>query len=154
MDELQHRIEAPRGLVVSGTGSSRPIPVRRAGKALVAGFLYQWFPAPEGGGKVHLVSPERLYVLDPVTGDVLSEEGIPDGGRPLGPAGAHGAPEKAAFEAMDRLFVAFARDQPCKGDLERDAVTYRASFERSTDPLLVPYHLRIGADWFPWVLRR
>jgi hypothetical protein len=155
MIELEQRLAAPGGLVVSGTGSSKPIPVRKAGKAVVAGFLYEWFPAPPQG-KVHIASPERLYFLDPSSGSVVGEERFPDGGRKLGPSTLEGAPPSeadrvAALDAMDRLFVAFANDEPLKGDLEKDAVVYRTEFKRSVEPALLPYYLRVGKPWFDWV---
>ncbi len=154
MSELEQRLQAPGGLVVSGTGSSKPIPVRKAGKVLVAGFLYAWFPAPDG--PVHIASPERLYLLDPASGNLVGEERLPDGGRDLGSSSAEGPPlstaERAAeLEAMDRLLVAFAEDRPCKGDLEKDSIVYRTAFKRSVAPALMPYYLRIGQPWFDWV---
>ncbi len=154
MIELEQRLMAPGGLVISGTGFSRPIPVRRDGKTLVAGFLYEWFPGPQG--KVRLASPARLYFLDPASGSLVSEERVPDGGIKLGPSTSEGPPPTkaerlAAYEAMDRLFVAFANDEPCKGDLEKDAAVYRAEFKRSVEPTLWPYYQRFGKPWFDWV---
>lgn len=161
MVELQQRLAAPGGLVVSGTGASRPIPARRSGKTLIAGFLYAWFPAPQGPAQVHIASPERLYFLNPTSGDLVNEERFSDGGRDLGPSGIPDGPalpeaeraanERVALEAMDRLFAAFADEKPLAGGLEKDAALYRAEFRRSVDPKLMPYYLRVGAPWFEWV---
>lgn len=154
MSELEQRLMAPNGLVVSGTGSSKPIPVRKDGKVLVAGFSYAWFPGAQG--TMHVASPERLYFLDPGSGTLVGEERLPDGGRDLGPSSPDGPPlsdaERAdAFAAMDRLFAAFAKDEPCKGDLEKDARLYRTVFARSVAPALLPYYSRVGKPWFDWV---
>ena len=107
MRGLAERLMAPDGPPVSGTGSSEPIPIRKAGTAFVAGFRYVWFhPEPyEAGVRVHLGSPERLYVLHAMTGKLVSEERLLEGSNDLGLNSGSRRPvdTEAMYEAMDRL---------------------------------------------------